>query len=157
TEEEAVQAVQEFLAQAQDAETRLRGTRQRQQGEPEEEFLLRRRREAYAGWLVLNPTYSAEANALRQQCQRWVIREGRFPCVGEYLGRAAPPDEDLKRCRDKFLRFYQRWGLDRLLTWELPLPMNVVRCEIAELAGQAPSMAGVALLIPWPLLRGEQV
>jgi hypothetical protein len=53
--------------------------------------------------------------------------------------------------------FYQRWGLECLLTWELPLPQNVVHCQVSALAGQAPPFEGVALLIPWPMLRGEQV
>src|SRR5262245_31370727 len=53
--------------------------------------------------------------------------------------------------------FYRRWGLDRLLTWELPLPLNIVRCEVSHLAGQAPPFDGAALLIPWPMLRGDQV
>jgi hypothetical protein len=120
--------------------------------------LLQRRQEAYAGWLVLNPTYRAELAALRQACWQRVIAQGRFPCVGEYPPRRlGQPPSRRQDCNAQFLRFYQRWGLDRLLSWELPLPMGIVRGVVDELLGQVPTLDGVALLIPWPLLHGEQI
>ncbi len=181
TTNEAMRTIEEFLRTVENSGPRQ--TAQRRRGErPDAEDLLRRRQEAYAGWLVLNPTYRTEVNVLRQHCEGWVVDETRFPCLGEYGAypatlpggesregqaspgsvegrdaRPAPPGESRQGHPGRFLDFYQRWGLDRFLTWELPQPMGIVRCEVSELAGQAPPLDGVALLIPWPLLRGEQV
>jgi hypothetical protein len=181
TEGEAARAIEDFLGTLENASAQ-RGRRRRRRELQQEEDLLQRREEAYGGWLVLNPTYRAEVSVLRQHCEGWVVDERRFPCLGEYgayLGtrpggesggvqaspggtegrdpRPAPPGEPRQGHPGRFLDFYQRWGLDRLLTWDLPLPMGIVRCEVSELAGTAPPFDGVALLIPWPLLRGEQV
>jgi hypothetical protein len=56
-----------------------------------------------------------------------------------------------------YLHFYQRWGLDTLATWDLPIPM---RPELAT-----PSLyplshvgeAGVVMFVPWYLLRDKDI
>jgi hypothetical protein len=60
--------------------------------------------------------------------------------------------------RDDCLAFYWRWGLERLLTWEYPVPIE------ADLAGgmhEPPSQfreeAGLTIFVPWYILRGKRI
>ena len=67
-------------------------------------------------------------------------------------GAELPPD-----FRDACYRFFSRWGLDTLLTWDWPVPM-----EPDLNAGLRPNLnllssAGAVLFVPWYLLRGGVV
>jgi hypothetical protein len=114
--------------------------------------------EAYGGWLVLNPQYRAELDALRAAWGPVVRSLGRFPELPRWplLPResfgAAAPAAFVEACS----AFYTRWGLERLLTWDWPVPMEP---ELADgPAGDRERLdAGLVLVVPWYLLRGERV
>ena len=113
------------------------------------------RQAAYAGWLLLNAEYRAELRHLRDRWEGAVRDAGRFPRLPMWLmpdpteGAELPPG-----FRDECYRFFSRWGLDTLLTWDWPVPMepdlNVGLRQNMNLL----SSAGAVLVVPWYLLRG---
>jgi hypothetical protein len=58
---------------------------------------------------------------------------------------------------DGFIRFYARWGLDRMVTWDWPAPMepDLVGGMLQD-RDLLPD-AGLVLVVPWYLLRGEKL
>ena len=60
-------------------------------------------------------------------------------------------------CRNWFQGVYREWGLERLLTWDLPLPLDpqVVR----QHTGRVPPdrRTGVTVFLPWYVLKGTQL
>jgi len=138
------QAIREIILTVQTSMTSPRRNQMQDRTILRQQTLLQRRQEGYVGWLTLNSTYREEVTTLQQNCGRWVQEQGQFPCTGEEADPSGTLSSHDHECTQQFLCFYRRWGLDRLLTWELPLPMNVVRCEVSELAGQAPPFEG------WP-------
>ncbi len=115
----------------------------------------RSRQAAYAGWLVLNATYHAELRGFRERWEGTVRLAGRFPRLPTWFG-ADPLDR--RGLSPAFLtdsyQFFARWGLDTLLTWDWPVPMepdlNVGLRQNMDLL----SPAGAVLFLPWYLLRG---
>jgi hypothetical protein len=116
------------------------------------------RMDAYVGWLVTNRCFRAEVAELRTRWEATVRQRGRFPpfprwpFAGDDGGADGPPE-----FREECYAFYRRWGLDRMLTWDWPIPMEpdldvVMREELHRLTD-----AGVVLFIPWYLLRGERL
>ena len=83
---------------------------------------------------------------------------GLFPSPRTETGnlqnsREAKNDEAKRR---ECLAFYKRWCLDRMLTWDLPAPLDV---GLHYAAGEGPLLTmdeGVTLLLPWYTLRGGQ-
>ncbi len=113
------------------------------------------RQAAYAGWLLLNATYRAELRHFRECWARAVRDAGRFPRLP--LWAMPDPTEGAALpygFRDACYKFFARWGLDTLLTWDWPVPMepdlNVGLRENVNLL----SSAGAVLFVPWYLLRG---
>ncbi|MGE3806783.1 MAG: hypothetical protein AB7K24_19110 [Gemmataceae bacterium] len=115
--------------------------------ERREQIQLRQRQEAYAGWLVMEPLFLRELESLRRGQQQAVARFGAFP-------RRDTPSGSGRRtgCTAKCLAFYRRWGLEQLLTWDLPVPLRT-RFELAS-EESASSQEAALLRIPWYLLRG---
>jgi hypothetical protein len=116
------------------------------------------RQEAYMGWLITNQQYRSEVRSLRDTWGPAVQKLGAFPRLPRwpfFLDESivGVPQE---LCQD-FFSLYCRWGLDQLLTWDWPVPME------PELAGgvckdlDRLSQAGLVLVIPWYLLRGEKL
>src|SRR5262249_54693844 len=128
-----------------------------QQQEREERRLCTRRGEAYAGWLILNPQFREELHTLQARCRGMVARRGGFPRPGagaEGGGGAAPccGVAGGAAC----LAFCRRWGLDRMLTWELPAARDARLHYLADEESGLSSAEGVTLVVPWYLLRGGQ-
>ena len=114
------------------------------------------RKDAYAGWLISNGQFHDEVGKLRSSWEPLVRKVGRFPTYPRWpfvndLSRTAVPDE----FRDACYGFYRRWGLDKMITWDWPVPMEpdfsvgMVR-DLPLL-----SEAGLVLFVPWYLLRGD--
>jgi hypothetical protein len=121
-----------------------------------EQRALRRRQEAYAGWLVANPLFRRELHALRSTWKSKITDSGEFPSMVRRADRrkttATAPR--VSRLESEFFAFYCRWGLEGLLTWELPLPVN-------PQVGMSPvywtlraEEAGISIFVPWYALRG---
>lgn len=113
---------------------------------------------AYAGWLVSNAGYRAELRHFRSRWEHAVRLAGRFPRVPMWAipdpteGAALPTG-----FRDECYRFFPRWELDTLLTWDWPVPMepdlSVGLREDMDLI----SAGGMVVFVPWYLLRGAQL
>jgi hypothetical protein len=106
---------------------------------------------AYTGWLVSNKQFRAERDALRTQGDQVVVALGRFPTharsyPGE-LPELSPPEHE------PFLSFYDRWALERLLTWDLPIPMLPELHGVTTHDAHTLAAAGVNVFVPWPLLK----
>jgi hypothetical protein len=117
---------------------------------------LRRRQEAYAGWLVGNPLFRRELHTLRSTWKSEINDSGEFPSTVRRADRrgtkAAAPR--VSRLESEFFAFYCRWGLEGLLTWELPLPVNP---QVGISPGYwtlGAEEAGISIFVPWYALRG---
>jgi hypothetical protein len=107
---------------------------------------------AYTAWLVTNEQFLGERDGYRAVWEDRVAAEGRFPALPLSL-LGGPAD----RREGKLFLFYRRWGLDRFLTWDLPVPMapqlfDVLYADSLGLAG-----AGLFTFLPWYLLRDERL
>lgn len=128
------------------------------EAETERREVIDVRKEAYTGWLVTNSEFRKEARNLRAKWKEQIGRLGRFPRIPQWplhdfvLGADVPD----KLIAD-FLGFYCRWNLEQMLTWEWPIPMepNLFGGKINDDVFGAD--AGVKILVPWYLLRGEKL
>jgi hypothetical protein len=158
--EEAVRALQELLAKLRQARGRpQRMVEKAMLAEEKERELLRWRQEAYAGWLVTNPRYRRELEALREEWEETVVVLGGFPNRGSVVqGRTrAPSRSRAGQCETALQAFYGRWGLEALLTWELPFPLSATVDIVLDPARRLGSGEGITVELPWPLVRGSQL
>jgi hypothetical protein len=114
--------------------------------------------EAYGGWLVLDPQYREGVAALRAAWGPVVRAAGRFPRLPRrpFLPRESFGGEVPPAFAEACYTFYGHWGLEQLLTWDWPVPMEP---ELADGPGGDPERlaAGLVLVVPWYLLRGGNV
>jgi hypothetical protein len=114
--------------------------------------------DAYAGWLICNRGFRDDVGALRAAWEPVVRQLGgfplypRWPFVGDPEGTTVPG-----AFRAACETFYRRWGLDRMVTWEWPVPMepDLVGGMLQDVSRL--SEAGVVVFLPWYLLRGEKL
>lgn len=83
------------------------------------------RQDAYAGWLALNTEYRREVWQFRTQWDHAVRAAGRLPrlpvwLLGDPTGGSDLPSDFREACN----QFFCRWGLETLLTWDWPVPME---------------------------------
>jgi hypothetical protein len=86
---------------------------------------------AYRGWLLTNPVFLNDVSQLRETWGDVVKMLGFFPAYGRLAhGRigAQQPSGGRSIVTEGFARdwntFYERWQLQRLLTWDLPEPLG---------------------------------
>jgi hypothetical protein len=113
------------------------------------------RKAAYAGWLILNPHYRTEVQAIRKKWGEKVSDIDQFPRLPMW---ALPDPTDTvklpKGFREDFYDFLIGWGLDTLLTWDWPIPMEPdLNFGLRERMDHLTS-AGMILFVPWYMLRG---
>jgi hypothetical protein len=117
------------------------------------------RTRAYTGWLVSNQQFRREVAALREavgatvQQARGFPRYPRWPDFDGTLGNVDAEPTFYKTC----FAFYCRWGLDRMLTWDWPLPMQPALSSGILRDDSNFAEAGITLMIPWYLIRGEKL
>jgi len=121
--------------------------------EREYEKLGNLRAAAYAGWLVMNPEFLAERDVLRRRWGEYIRDRRGFPSFFAEPGRARFPD---RSGEDLFITFLGRWGLETLLTWDLPVPIRPVCFFPSFYHPWLMHMAGVELFIPSYVLRDGQ-
>jgi hypothetical protein len=85
--------------------------------------------EAYAGWLVTNPTFLAERDLLRAKWDGAVAQRRGIPQYSvrlkmELRGERYDGNYDRRAMAADFMSFYGRWQLAALATWDLPLPLG---------------------------------
>jgi len=116
------------------------------------------RKAAYTGWLVSNGEFRLEVQKLRAAWEQKVRDLGGFPNYPRWpffddQSNASAPTKFYEEC----FRFYRRWGLDRLATWDWPVPMEPDFSVGLRRKPEQLAEAGVVLIVPWYLLRGERL
>lgn len=116
------------------------------------------RKESYTGWLVTNREFRDEVHQLRTAWESQIRKLGGFPRFPHWpLNDLGLPGKVPQRFADGFLDFYCRWNLQRMLTWEWPIPMepDLVGGVLTE--QKLVAEAGIRVFLPWYLLRGEKL
>jgi hypothetical protein len=158
--EKTLEALQKLLATFWEASGRdVQDIKAAQEQADKEQKRLRRRQEAYAGWLVVNHQFRKELQSLRTEWESTVAQRGGFPLGGapEDVPRTTRTPDEPDDFQAALFSFLRRWGLERLLTWELPLPLDP---EWPKADANQPPRAreeGLTLFVPWYLLRGRQL
>lgn len=91
--------------------------------------LIHDQMEAYAGWLMTNPTFLAERDQLRAKWDGAVAQRRGIPQYSERLnlelrGARYDGNYDGSAMAADFMPFYARWQLAALATWDLPQPLG---------------------------------
>lgn len=126
------------------------------------------RRLAYSNWLITNETYRAELDRLREVSEEFIVSRRGFPHLSHpHLKPTLSPTERAslvkhrpsvsQRIEAEFHRFYRRWGLERLLTWDLPRPLEPELAGIYSYDQFDLNEAGVTFFVPWYLLRDKNI
>jgi hypothetical protein len=152
--DQVTRIVNDFLAEFREWQGRSRwDIREAGQQERREGRFMLRRGEAYAGWLILNRQFRQELDGLRARWETAVSRRGSFPEPVGPDGPGRKGDSCTRECR----AFYRRWCLERMLTWELPVPLAARLHPAGNPGSGLTGEEGVNLLLPWYLVRGEQL
>jgi hypothetical protein len=115
---------------------------------------IQERQEGYLAWLVTNPSFRGELDQLRRL---WDQQHGhaldlpRLPL--EILGqRRTRPEPEQGDSEARAIRFLWKWGLERLESWDLPVPQSpaLTGPNLYSLTDQEAS--GVVLFVPWYFL-----
>ena len=114
------------------------------------------RKWSYAGWLVTDSGFQKEWQEVRKSWEPWIKAIGGFPSYPtDLMGHSPIVPEPLREFYDHYTQFYQRWCIHTFATWDLPIPMWAgIASPIFYPLVQA-SDAGMALFIPWYLLRDK--
>lgn len=122
-----------------------------------EEQGMRQRQEAYAGWLVTDPVFRAELAVLRVAHGPEITRRGGFPPRSKPTGRPGNQRGPRSTCVAAFKAFYQRWGLEGMDTWDLPVPLDARLNTLFPGDVELPTTEGILIFAPWYLLRGGRL
>jgi len=125
--------------------------------------LMHERQESYFGWLVTQREYWDELEVLKKAHEGEITARGAFPALARYYPHfhwVRPADGDI--LEQEFQAFYAKWGLDTLLTWDVPRPLLPTIGPAADFpAVVGPEgrgvLAGPALYAPWYFLRDESL
>jgi hypothetical protein len=111
---------------------------------------------AYVGWLISNQDFHSEVRKLKASWEEVVLRLGGFPAYPRWPF-VDDAEERPGEFREACCSFYRRWGLDRLLTWDWPVPMEPDLAVGMLRDMPRLSDAGIVVFVPWYLLRGEKL
>ena len=113
---------------------------------------------AFAGWLVGDRQYRTELAGLKSRWQEEVDRIGGFPQFPlSFFGETLDLSRDFSReCQSDFHLLFRRWGLETIVTWDLPLPMRPgIEQVLRNTLGLGES--GLLAFFPWCMLRNRQI
>jgi len=117
-----------------------------------------RKQEAFAMWIILESDYQANLSGLKKKWEQRIAEMRSFPVHPSAQNR----DQQLyqqrfgSECLSDFGMFHSHWGLERLLTWDLPLPLLPRVITSADESSSYTRDEGVSLFLPWSVLRGDQ-
>ena len=120
-----------------------------------ESKLMHNRLEAFAGWLVTDQYYQKELASLVNSRNDLVLRMGRFPDDDDEPDATTKLDDEWSAFRIQYQAFLRRWCLEKMLTWELPIPASPIVAADAT-NSQCPPCNGIQVFLPWYMVRGEQ-
>jgi hypothetical protein len=121
------------------------------------------RLKGYAGRLVCDPAFLAEAAALESRWRdlpegtRPVLPLASFICVNDYPALAPTSNPGPKAFEDDFRLFCDRWLLAGMATWDLPVPRGPVfpGSEGGTAEVYPPGMVALAMPFFYPLLGDD--
>jgi hypothetical protein len=124
-----------------------------------QQSLVTQRAAAYAGWLISNASFRRERDKLQKRSSAYVAKRRTFPSLPlTLLGQPSPGRSDADwEMESAFTEFYRRWELVTFLTWDLPVPMQMLTTDSVGYDITSLSDSGVNLFVPWYLLRGGKV
>ncbi|MCH7727047.1 MAG: hypothetical protein IH991_11265 [Planctomycetes bacterium] len=123
--------------------------------DPKTDRKILERREGFAGWLVTSDDFRAQRDALYNEFHREVKKLGRFPpFIPSAMGEAPVVPSDQVDFFWRLMDFYETWGIGRMLTWDLPVPLcpqwtGASGYHLPQIGGRA----GLVVFVPWHLLR----
>lgn len=120
---------------------------------------LEERQWGYIGWLVTDARFRRTRDQLRTRWATTIENRGRFPEIPRsWLGERPPAvPESERELYDDFHSFYRNWGLDRLVTWELPIPMTAGLNQSSLYFSPSVTDAGCMMFVPWYLFRDRDL
>jgi len=116
------------------------------------------RMQSYLGWLVTEPTYRGELEALREEGETVVAETADVDSLNwiptvediQHLGR--PVSHKANSFYGSYRQFCRRWCLERLVTWDLPLPRSLVWDVTADAVGEDLHAQGIMLFVPYSFI-----
>jgi hypothetical protein len=119
----------------------------------------------FTGWLITNQQFLVELRTLRSQAPESVGKSGRFPILqggfstpsyetsGRIFKGIWTPQNEQERIFDKECQnFLQRWCLQSLLNWDIPVPIESSVTTTPDLLTQEAN-AGIHVFLPWYSLK----
>jgi hypothetical protein len=124
---------------------------------------VRSRLRGVAGWLLTDPTFGADLAAVRAAWEALPLLERPlFPLTRARRAMAPPPDavpadQAMSSFAENFHKLMDRWGLMRLITWDLPEPQGPFLPSTVPPLAQAMPQHGVHLVLPihYPVMRDD--
>lgn len=115
------------------------------------------RRIGYTGWLVMNPEFQRDLRDFLRKRRRRIMREGVFPRVPESLMVDSPTHIPVERrpYYAHYMWFFVKWGLETMVSWELPLPMEPALGSLNLYNLESVRGGGILLYVPFFLLRDK--
>ena len=119
---------------------------------------IARRRCAFAGWLITQEEFRHSRDSFRQRWQKEIEEQRAFPHLPRSFVGEGPsiPDEERPFYND-YMLFYTHWCIERLQTWDLPVPMDPQLPQPNFYHLPSVAEAGVTLFLPWFLLRDKDL
>jgi hypothetical protein len=130
---------------------------------------VRHRQVAYAAWLVTDPLFRRERDILKKGWAATVNERHGFPDYPRSMvGESAFGSDESREQLEEYIRFLQRWGLDKFETWDLPVPMGMKVDHILYKIGSENTItdvrngvglneAGLGVFLPWSMLRDDGI
>jgi len=119
--------------------------------------MIQDRKSSYVGWLVTNPTFQSELARLRGKWEATLNDMPRFPRLPVALIVDEVPTVFPEEIIVDFSSFYFRWGLETLVTWDWPVPMEPDWGTGIREWPHFFTSSGLVLIIPWYLLRRGKI
>ncbi len=118
---------------------------------------IRAMQEGYLGWLITTPEFVHERN---QICNKWrtmIEAQCCFPRVPmSFFGDASRIEPEYRDMFNAWQTFHQRWSIDGLLTWRLPLPMRPQFEKPSLYFPPSIGGSGITVFAPWWMLRSKE-
>ncbi len=111
-------------------------------------------KKSYHGWLITNPDFIYDIIRFRNKWEQEIRRYGGFPKLpNQWASDSIGSWEALSAFEKACLEFFSVWGLETLVTWHWPIPMDPDLDVGNREQHPFSSFGGVSLYIPWYLLR----
>ena len=121
--------------------------------------LIEKRQWGYIGGLVTDAGFRQDRDALRERWGKRIAQRGSFPQIPMSWSGERPPEieKSERKLHAEFQAFYGAWGLDRLVTWELPMPMRTELNQPSLYFSPDVGEAGFMVFVPWYLFRDNDL